>query len=368
MRTPNISLYTSGGDLAGPAYYRLYQYFDNSDYIINKRYQLPNKKYSKWMPISSKPIWFKVYAFIYMYIKRFFHLLKDCLNPPDILILSRGFLTRVMPFSYRLMLRYILFNGTKLIWDYDDNIISSKEISKKYFDWISSLACYIIVASKENISMLNPQYRSKAIVLPTTDKDMYLSFNDRLMKKRLESINKNIKLIWVGTAVSLPFVKEICPAIERFAESMKRKNKTVSLTIVCNKPLEYKSSSFELNNVKWTRTRAISEMINAHYGIMPLSDDYFNHFKGGFKLIQYLSIGLPVIGSAIGINNEIINSSFGFKPVALNNDQWFTALDSIPTSATEYEQFSHNAYNQWINKYSYEANRNKWHELINDLL
>ena len=353
MKIPRISLYTSGGELAGPAYYRLYQYFDNSNYIINKRFQLSNKKYSKWMPVSSKPIWFKAYAFIYMYLKRLSHLLKDCLNPPEVLILSRGLITRVMPCSYKFMLKFIMYKGTKLIWDYDDNIISSKEISQKYFDWISSLASHIIVASQENINMLNPKYRSKAIVLPTTDKDMYLSFNDELIKRRLDSFNRNIKLIWVGTAVSLPFVKEICPAIERFAETIKKNNKIVSLTIVCNKPLEYKSSSFELYNVKWTRSRAIEEMKNAHYGIMPLSDDYFNHFKGGFKLIQYLSIGLPVIGSAIGINNEIINSTFGFKPTALNNDEWFEALDNIPSSATDYAQFSRNAYNQWINNYSY---------------
>lgn len=367
MKTVKISLYTIAGEVSGSSYYRLFQYFDNSGHRIRKRIKLTSRQYSKWMPLSKKPLYFKAFVFIYMYLRRFFDLLSDCIDAPDVLILSRGLITRVTPPSYRLMLNHMASRGTRIIWDYDDNIIDTREITRKHFDWLSSLASHIVVAGQANIEMLREEFRHKAIVLPTTDRDMYRMFGNDLILQRLDTLRNEVRLIWVGTAVSLPYVKGICHAIENFASGLGDKKK-VSLTVVCNHPLEYNPTYFRLNNIKWTRAVAIEEMKKAHFGIMPLSDKLFNRYKGGFKLIQYLSIGLPVVGSAIGVNNEIIQPGFGFKTRALECDQWLEALNQLPTTAREYAETSIKAFGQWAENYSYETNRRKWNELVTDVL
>lgn len=368
MKPAKISLYTVAGEVAATAYYRVFQYFDNGKYRIRKRPKLSNEKYGKWMPISGKPFYFKIYAFLCQYLNRFSQLLSDCMDVPDVLVLSRGLITRVMPLSYRIMLRYIVKRGAKLVWDYDDNIIDNKEISRKYFDWMSGLASRIVVAGQANVEMLREEYRHKAIILPTTDRDMYKSFNEGLVQRRVESLGDEVRLIWVGTAVSLPYVLAICPAIERYASQYNDKGKKVSLTVVCNHPLEYKPTSFALRNVRWTRAVAIEEMENAHFGLMPLSDRLFNYYKGGFKLIQYLSIGLPVAGSSIGINDKIIKSEFGFKASALDCEEWLEALNNLPVSPRRYTEFSNKAFYQWTASYSYEANLKEWSDIIESVL
>lgn len=367
MKHAKISLYTIADDVAATPYYRLFQYFDDNECRITKRAALSNKLYRKWMPISQKPLYFKVLAFLHMYFKRLHHLFADCIDTPDILIVSRCFIRRAMPPSYRLMLKYIMNKGTKLIWDYDDNIIDCKEISRKHFDWVSSICNKIVVAGKPNLEMLREEHRHKAIILPTTDRDMYRRFCQNLIRRRLDTFKEEIRLVWVGTSISLPYVEAICPAVEDFAERI-RNEKSVSLAVVCNHPLKYKPTHFRLNNIQWTRDVAIKEMEKSHFGIMPLSDKLFNHYKGGFKLIQYLSIGLPIVGSAVGINNEIIQPGYGIKANALEHDQWVEALNQLPSTIQEYAEYSIKAFNKWTECYSYETNRKKWSELVADLL
>ncbi len=39
---------------------------------------------------------------------------------------------------------------------------------------------------------------------------------------------------------------------------------------------------------------------------MPLTDTPFNRGKCGYKLIQYMACGKPVIASGVGVNNAIV--------------------------------------------------------------
>ncbi len=41
-------------------------------------------------------------------------------------------------------------------------------------------------------------------------------------------------------------------------------------------------------------------------GIMPLPDSPFERGKTGYKLIQYMACGLPVVASPVGANRTIV--------------------------------------------------------------
>lgn len=359
-----LSLYTTSGEIAGTTYYRIYQYLDTNKYNIRKRRRLSSKMYSNWMPISSKPIWFKVSAFIIFYFRNLGHLIQDYFFNPDIIVLSRSFLNRFFPYSYKILLKYYIYRGTKIIWDFDDDIISSREVGKKDFNWLSKISSKIVVASQNNKEMLEAEFVDKSVVLPTTDRDMYKYYCDNIIKERRKDWNREIKLIWVGTAVSLPFVTKIMPYIEEYAKLEMKNGRIVTLNIVCNKPLIFNSKLVHINNIKWTRDIAIQEMKKSHIGLMPLTDSVSNRRKGGFKLIQYLSIGLPIIGSPVGINARIIKNQVGYCADINSMEQWINGLSFLTESINKYEQYSKEAYKHWMNNYSYESNLNKWNELI----
>lgn len=359
-----LSLYTTSGEIAGTTYYRIYQYLDNERFRIRKCPRLTNEMYRKWMPISHKNLIFKILVFILLYLRTFYFLLRDCICPPDTIVVSRSILTKILPPSFKIMIKYLKRRGVDFIWDFDDDIIATGEMRETDFNWFCEIPSYIVVASDNNLRLLPAEVQQKCIKLPTTDRDMYQGFSESLVQHRLKSLNIERRIVWVGSAVSLPFLIRIMPAFEEYAATHTQHGIKVRLTVVCNKPLKYSPVSFDLENVKWTREKAIESMRNAHIGIMPLPNTRITQGKGGFKLIQYLSIGLPIIGSPIGINNQLITSDVGVKADIENMSAWVTGLNKILAGEEAYIQFSKNAFAHWMKEYSYPYNLDIWLKLI----
>lgn len=65
---------------------------------------------------------------------------------------------------------------------------------------------------------------------------------------------------------------------------------------------------------------------------MPLKDAPFERGKCGYKLIQYMACGIPVIASPVGVNKEIVDhGKNGF--LASNEDEWMEALIKLKADA-----------------------------------
>jgi len=365
MVSKRVSVYSKTGLTAATTYYRFYQFFKQLDITVTYRKMLSDKMYDKCMPISEKPIYVKMGVMAYILVRVLTQLTKDSIRRPDVVIVSRRFSNRIFPSVYKLLLNRLKRKGTRLVWDFDDEIIQSREISRKNFNYMSRLSDVITVAGQPNKNMVLPEYRDKAVIIPTTDGDMYQLFTPEINKKRLDVIGREIRVVWVGTSVSLPFVKGICQHFEAAADELTRQGKRLVVTIVCNRDLDYQPVSFELRNIRWQRKVAISEMLDAHIGIMPLAISIETKAKGGFKLIQYLSIGLPVVGTGLGINNEIIDSSVGFTVDSLDSKDWTSSILDIVSSKDRWQEYSHAAYRKWLSSYSYESNLDSWAKIIN---
>lgn len=361
-----VSVYTKSGERAATTYYRIYQYLRDIPINFYKRKMLSDKMYRKVMPISDKNIVVKVFIFIYIYLRVTVQLTKDLFICPDTLVISRRFINRRLPIHFKLILNSLKKRGTNIIWDFDDQIIVSKEVSKKGFRYMSELADHIIVASEYNYKMVSEEFRNKVSILPTTDGDMYKLFNTRITSDRLKKLETEIRIIWIGTSVSLKYVEQLIPALRILGEQLVNDRK-ISLTVVCDKPLEVKGPGhLNIRNIKWERDIAIKELLNSHIGIMPLEETSFSKGKGGFKLIQYLSVGLPIIGSPVGINTSIITKDVGFLEDIKDENGWVNAIRSLISSIDTWKGYSQCAFKKWLEEYNYEQNLEFWSFMIND--
>ncbi len=360
-----ISVYVKG-DRNSPAYYRIYQYLDKlheGECKCIYRTQMSKDVYRKWMPVSKQSIYIKIIVYIYIYFRVLWGLLCDWVNTPQIVVLHRCFIGHYMPYSYRFLIKRIVYRGAKLIWDYDDQIIANGEISPFVFDNFAKLAKHIIVTHQYLKSLLPLSSQDKVIVLPTTDGDMYKMYSSVDMNfKRINSLSKQVSLVWVATAVNIPFLEQIIPVLDEAAQVLHETDgRTVLLKVICNAPLSCRCENLIVENISWTHERAIQGMLDSHIGIMPLVDNEFTRGKGGFKLVQYISIGLPCIGSDVGFNHSVISPECGY--LAKDKKDWMTAILklSIPS---QWELYSKCAYQHWWLHFSYERNLKVWKRII----
>lgn len=356
-----ISIYTKTGARAATSYYRVYQYLKGVDAVIKKRKMLSDGLYKRLMPISRQPIHIKIFTFLIIYIRVLSQLARDSICPPACLIISRRLINRIMPLLYKFLLKRIKQSGTKIIWDFDDEIIESKEVSRKTFDFLSEIADVIIVASPYNKAMVGVENSHKVQILPTTDGDMFKYFNYDVVEKRALVLDKQVRIIWLGTSVSLKYVLKICDKFEILAKKLEQ---SVVLTIVSDKSLNYIPLNFKLRNIQWSRDVALQEALNSHLGIMPLDVNSFTKGKGGFKLIQYLSVGLPVVATGVGINNDIVSSDVGKLVDNLESMDWCNAIYDIIKNKNLWINYSKNAFYKWSENYNYSKNLKIWNSLL----
>ena len=88
-------------------------------------------------------------------------------------------------------------------------------------------------------------------------------------------------------------------------------------------------------------------------GIMPLYNNLFNRGKCGFKLLQYMALGIPSVASPIGVNKEIIShSENGF--LAHNLIDWVNYIQILIENHKIYNQISINSRKKVIESYSFK--------------
>jgi len=81
--------------------------------------------------------------------------------------------------------------------------------------------------------------------------------------------------------------------------------------------------------IEWSDPDAISVAISDFdVGLYPLLPNAFNHFKCGFKALEYMAVGIPVVSSAVAINVDIVDP--GENGYLVNTKQeWITALSEL---------------------------------------
>jgi glycosyltransferase involved in cell wall biosynthesis len=79
------------------------------------------------------------------------------------------------------------------------------------------------------------------------------------------------------------------------------------------------------DTVEWTEGTEVRVIQTFDVGIMPLPNTPWTQGKCGYKLIQYMACGLPVVASPVGANRRIVREGInGF--LAGSTEDWVQAL------------------------------------------
>ena len=83
-----------------------------------------------------------------------------------------------------------------------------------------------------------------------------------------------------------------------------------------------------LEIIAWSEDTEVDAIQSMDIGVMPLPDTPWTWGKCGYKLIQYMACGLPVVASPVGVNKEIVEHGVnGF--LAETDGEWRSAIETL---------------------------------------
>jgi glycosyltransferase involved in cell wall biosynthesis len=164
--------------------------------------------------------------------------------------------------------------------------------------------------------VLRVDSKKKVFVIPTCiDTNLYSQ------KKKMFN-PPEIILGWIGTKGNLKYLKILEPVFE----TIRQRFPQAKLKIVSND--FYDSSHLFVLNKAWKLEDENEDLISFDIGLMPLNDDLWSRGKCGLKIIQYLSVGVPVVCTPVGINSDIIkDGENGFW--ARSHQEWVDRLTTL---------------------------------------
>lgn len=342
-------------------YYRFLQYAQDLPSEIIVRSEVPDFIDRRLLSARGHIMRFALMAISYLcvccaFIKGY---IEDRKKTPDYVVVIREIFPRVFPVVFKPLLE----NSCKrfsLIWDFDDSIFK-REIGETEKNIYFKYAKQIVVSTPYLKSLLPRDIHDKVTVLCTTDGDLKKANVSKANIERRRKYQKDVNLLWLATAANMPNLMDIADSLEEAAREVKlRYDKILRLKVVCNVPLERKFNYLQVDNIQWSRSLALEQIMESHVGIMPLMDNKFAKGKAGFKLIQYMAGGLPVIASNVGYNEEVVNNGYGYLVEQKNRQKWIEAICELSGNADKWEEMSICARKQWEEKYSYEGHLDVW--------
>lgn len=203
-------------------------------------------------------------------------------------------------------LKLIMYFRKPLIFDMDDVVFYEHPLyantkkgkrkiqeSKKRFNAILKSANTIIVGN-ETLAKDIEQFGKKTEILPTP-------VNTYLFHPNEKTDGENLIVGWIGTSRNLYYFDLIKSPLQKIAVDFP----SFRLHLICDKPKEI--LGVPIVNIKWSKQNEISELQKCTIGIMPLTDDIYSRGKCGFKLLQYMSLGMSTVSSPIGMNSKIVS-------------------------------------------------------------
>jgi len=136
-------------------------------------------------------------------------------------------------------------------------------------------------------------------------------------------INKNkiFTIGWIGTPVTARYLHVVGSALADVCQ-----NKLARVLLVGSGQITLDGVPVEIR--PWSKETEVEAIHSFDVGIMPLPDSPWERGKCGYKLIQYMACGRPVVASPVGVNTQIVEDGInGF--LASTRDEWVHALNAL---------------------------------------
>lgn len=207
----------------------------------------------------------------------------------------------------------------RVVFDLDDALFfrvdgAANESMRRKISTIASLSDRLILGNSYLRDMLSP-ITADVTIIPTPVKVL----RDEPKSNRSESVT----IGWIGQASNYRHLH----LVEAALGVSLSENPNIRIKIVGG-PVPFRFKHLESDRTGcslWSESTEESDLLSFDIGIMPLLDDAWSRGKCSFKLLQYMSAGIPSVASPVGMNKEVIShGTDGF--LASSVDDWVDCL------------------------------------------
>jgi len=314
MKKKSILFFTKYGDMAASSRLRAYQYrkmLSDEGYecevspLLDNDYLLHRADYKI----------FNLGKLVYLFMVRFFKLFL--ISKHDIIVIHMELFPYIPP-----VFEWFLFKTNKQIYhDYDDAIFCNYDNSDNFFIRIALKGKISYLMRNSTATICCNKYIEKYALMAGSKKTIMLptpiNIHDYdLSKYNYEYKDRDLLTIgWIGSWSTTKYLSII-------AEALVEVNAITPVELyIVGADIDFDIEGISVVRKQWSLESEQKALANFDIGVMPLEHTQWEEGKCGFKLIQYMAAGLPVIATGVGINSEIVlNNKNGF--IANSKEEW----------------------------------------------
>jgi glycosyltransferase involved in cell wall biosynthesis len=217
-------------------------------------------------------------------------------------------------------------SSRKLFFDVDDAVMFHSRPVGIVEQWrtrrrfaATAASADLVVAGNEYLAELFRGQGAKTTVLPTVVDPAHY-------QPKIHEATATPKMVWIGSASTLTYLRQFLPTLAEAAQ----RTPGLQLITIADQTLEH--APLPLEHFSWSVEGESAALCRGDIGIAPTPEDRWTLGKCGFKIVQYMAAGLPVIASPVGANRElVIPGETGFLPA--NSTEWIDAINQLSSDA-----------------------------------
>lgn len=227
-----------------------------------------------------------------------------------------------------------LLRGVPYVLDYDDAIFHnydqhSSAWVRRFFghriDRLMAGASLVIAGNAYLAKRARDAGAPRVEIVPTViDLDRYA------VKHALVPSGEPLRIVWIGSPSTVRYLTVLRVPLAVLSQKF-----SLKLRVIGGGAIDLPGVDVEF--VQWTEATEVASIQACDIGVMPLFDSPWERGKCGYKLIQYMACGLPVVASPVGVNGEIVCAGEnGFLADTVN--EWVDTLDRFLSDAALRQQ------------------------------
>ncbi|MGI9166230.1 MAG: glycosyltransferase [Pyrinomonadaceae bacterium] len=244
------------------------------------------------------------------------------------------------------------WSGPKRLFDVDDAIWLA--FKRPYTERIVS-HCDGVIAGNRFLADHFEKLGARVWVVPT-------SVNTEVWKPAPQTKNQDWTIGWIGTWSNIKYLRTVEEPLADFLAQ----HKGSRFLLVCDRKPRLRIPADRWQFLKWSQEREVDLVRKMDVGLMPLDDSDWARGKCAFKMLSYMAVGIPVIVSPVGVNQEILQEeSVGLSAVSAG--AWYEALHQLFTKSEMAAEMGKRGRQVVENKYSVRRSAVKLAQIFQDV-